>query len=295
MKDVTRILFISLSNIGDVIMTTPVMERLHQLYPNAIMDIVADQRSSILFEHCPYRGTIFHKDKKAGWRGILKLLSTLRKTRYDLIVDLRTDGLAYLLRARKRLTKWHARPEGSHSVQQHIAVIASINDGLIPHTRIWINDAIRHQAQSRLKKLPGSRRLAIGSGANWAPKIWPVEQFRALIISLKDQFDSVILLGGPGDQARCQQLAQDLPIPSINLAGQTDLLEVAAILETCQLFIGNDSGLGHIASAVDVATISVFGPGQPERYHPWGEKAKWIQNKEQDINAISANQLPINL
>ena len=69
MKDfVNKILFISLSNIGDAVMTTPVLQALHELYPGAVIDIVGDQRSSVIFKHCPYRGKIFHKQKNSFLR-----------------------------------------------------------------------------------------------------------------------------------------------------------------------------------------------------------------------------------
>ncbi len=89
-----HILLITLSNIGDALMTTPVLEALHRQYPQAVIDIVTDARASDLFEHCPYRGEIILKQK--GWRGTIALLKQLRVTRYDLIVDLRTDGLTLL-------------------------------------------------------------------------------------------------------------------------------------------------------------------------------------------------------
>ena len=102
--DGTRtILLITLSNIGDALMTTPVLEVLHHQYPQAVIDIVTDARAGNLFEFCPYQGEIILKHK--GWRGTLALVKRLRITRYDLIVDLRTDGLTLLLRARRKLTR----------------------------------------------------------------------------------------------------------------------------------------------------------------------------------------------
>ncbi len=126
--------------------------------------------------------------------------------------------------------------------------------------------------------------MALGPGANWEPKIWPATAFRQLIGVLSSQFDGVILLGGPGDAERCATVAQDSPLPCLNLAGETGLLEAAALLARAQLFVGNDSGLGHLASAVGTPTLTLFGPGQPERYRPWGEQAHWLCSE--------ANELP---
>lgn len=288
MNAATRsILVITLSNIGDAIMTTPVLETLHRHYPEAFIDIVADRRSGEVFTHCPYRGRIVFKEKRAGWRGTLQLVRTLRHTRYDLIVDLRTDGLAYLLRARRRLTKLHRHARGPHAVEQHMGVIAALGDTDIPATRIWLTPQLEQAAEQRLKTLPGTRWLALGPGANWEPKIWPAAQFRELVAQLHDSFDAVILLGGPGDAERCAQVAQDCPLPYVNLAGQTGLLEAAAILARATVFVGNDSGLGHLASAVGIPTLTLFGPGQPERYRPWGEHAHWLTSPENDLQQLS--------
>ena len=286
-----RILVITLSNIGDAIMTTPVLEALHQRYPSAVIDLVADRRSASVFTHCPYRGEIIFKEKRAGWRGTLQLVRTLRRTRYDLIVDLRTDGLAYLLRARRRLCKWHSRPRGPHAVEQHMGVLAKLGITDIPPTRLWLTPELETKANTLLGTLPGKRWLALGPGANWEPKIWPAERFQALANKLHDHFDAVILIGGQGDVDRCNQVAQGLALPSINLAGKTDLLEAGAVLARAQLFVGNDSGLGHIAAAVGTPTLTVFGPGQPERYQPWGEKARQLVGTEKDLQQLSVERV----
>ncbi len=283
-----RILLITLSNIGDAVLTTPVLERLHQCFPEAVVDIVTDQRSSELFTHCPYRGEIILKHKRQGWRGLLRLMRTLRRTRYDLIVDLRTDGLAYLLRAHRALTKWGRRPLGPHAVQHHMGVITALTGPDIPPTRVWLDDASRAFAAEKLEELPGNRWLAVGPGANWLPKIWPVHRFRELASLLADYFDGVVLLGGPKDRERSQAVGEGLCLPHLDLTGRTGLLQAAALLERCHAFVGNDSGLGHLASAVGTPTLIVFGPGQPERYHPWGRYATWVRGAQERLENLSA-------
>lgn len=285
-----RILFITLSNIGDVVLTTPALEALHQGFPQASIDLVADPRSSLVFAHCPYRGSIFHKSKKAGWRGLTKLIYQLRRTRYDLIADLRTDGLTYLLRAQKRLTKWRIKPTGPHAVEHHWAVVAPLLPPAapIPPCRIWLQSEQMQFAKDQLSPLPGNRWLALGPGANWAPKIWPAPAFIALVNAVKNHFDGVILVGGTGDRERGQIIAANLSLPSLNLCSTTDLLQTAAALQQASVFVGNDSGLGHLASAVGIPTLTIFGPGQPERYHPWGKHSYWRvapHNKLEDLSA----------
>ena len=118
------VLFITRRHIGDAVMTTPVLELLHQRYPGTTIDIVAGPLSAALFEHCPYRGQIWRMAKGAGLADRLRLITALRRRRYELIVDLRTDGFAYLLRARERRTRWGApdRRARRHDVERQAAI-----------------------------------------------------------------------------------------------------------------------------------------------------------------------------
>ena len=289
-QDTKTILLITLSNIGDAVMTTPVMTALHKKYPLAVMDIVADARSSEIFRHCPCRGEIFLKDKQAGWPGLMRLVQQLRMKRYDLVVDLRTDGLTLFLNARRCLTRRGNRTAGGHAVERHFAVIGpreAISE--IPATCVWLSQHEQEFAQRQLAVLPGTRWLAVGPGARWASKCWPLTSFQALVGQLQPRFDGVMLLGDTHDADSCLQLAESVALPCLNLAGRTDLLQAAAVLEQATLFIGNDSGLGHLAAACDTPTFTVFGPGDPHRYHPWHPQASWVQSAGRDIAAVSVD------
>ncbi|CAB1276841.1 glycosyltransferase family 9 protein [Candidatus Nitrosacidococcus tergens] len=285
-----QILLITLSNIGDAIMTTPVLETLHYRFPAAKINIVSDHRSSEIFQHCPYIDHIFHKNKKEGWQGIIRLVRLLRAVRYDLVVDLRTDGLSYLLRAKKRLTKQKTKVDTTHAVIRHRAALTPIltPEFPIPPCTVWIQENYLEEATQKLAVMPHERILAIGLGANWPPKIWPTSEFSDLISLIKDNFDSVILVGNQNDRVYSQQIISTLPLPYLDLCGQTNLLQVAAILKQAQIFIGNDSGLGHLAAAVGTTTFTVFGPGNPDRYHPWGSYSRWQVAPDQNLQNLKA-------
>lgn len=208
---------------------------------------------------------------------------------YDLIVDLRTDGLACLLGGKARMTRWRSRGTARHAVQQHMSVIASLQPkGAIPETKIWLDKALRRDARKRLAGLPEGRCLALAPGAKWSGKIWPPEHYRDLVIALRDEFSAVMLLGGAEDVALASRVARDVPLACADLCGRTDLLQAAALLERAHAFVGNDSGLGHIAAAVGTPTLTVFGPGQPQRYHPWGERADWIAAPDACLTRLRA-------
>jgi len=281
------ILLITLSNVGDAVMTTPVMAALHDKYPQAFMDIVTDARAAPLFRHCPWRRNIILKDKQAGWGGLPALLKRLRPTRYDLLVDLRTDGLSLLLRARRRLTRRGNRSAAGHAVERHFSVVRQREQlSTIPPARLWLSVAEQEFAGKVLAGLPGRHWLALGPGARWEEKRWPDAHFTELAARLQTDFDAVILLGSAVERDSCSRIEAGCAIPCLNLAGRTDLLQATAVLQRVQLFAGNDSGLGHMAAAAGTPTVTIFGPGEPQRYHPWHPQARWVQSATGSIGDV---------
>ncbi|MSQ69147.1 MAG: glycosyltransferase family 9 protein [Gammaproteobacteria bacterium] len=292
----TRLLFVTLSNIGDLVMTTPTLVALHEAFSGAKIDIVADRRSSDLLVHCPFLGDLFHRDKPAGNRGLLALIAALRARRYEAIVDLRTDFLPWVLHANLRSLRWLARPAGEHAVEQHFAVGARLLSGSpgIPAPSVWTNAESRARAQAQLQRVPG-RRLVIAPGANWAGKCWPIAHYITLVNLLAADFDALVVLGSAGDRAAAAALQASAPLPSIDLAGQTSLVQAVALLEQCHAFVGNDSGLGHIAAACRVPTLTVFGPGRPARYRPWGARAAIVCAPGADLAALAPAEVAMSL
>ena len=281
-----KFLFITLSNIGDALLTTPVLQFLHRYDESAIVDIVGDERSSMLFQHCPYRGEIYHKQKQRFLRGTPALLLELRRKRYDLVVDLRTDILARLVRAEKRYVKTAGGGQ-VHAVERHFAAISPLTEGeKMPSTILWLRQADREYADGVCRQLPGNRWLCIGPGANWEKKIWPAEKYAQTADELRDGFDALVLLGNKADSRQAELVARRVRLPCVNLCGRTTLLQASAVMERMTLFLGNDSGLGHIAAAVNTPSFTLFGPGSPERYRPWGAGAAWHIAPDRDIDNI---------
>lgn len=290
------LLLVSLSNIGDAVLTTPVLEAMHALRPDTPIDIVADFRSSSVFERCPYRGRILHKDKAAPLRGIGALARELRATEYEWVVDLRTDFLPWLLRARRRLSRWRSRPYGEHAVERHMGVIAALHGHRpIPATTVWIGPDGRRFGREITSGLRADRLLALGPGANWPPKIWPAPCFVELIAELKNDFDAVVLLGDGADRAASAAVAAGSVLPCLDLCGRTSVAEAASVLSVARAFVGNDSGLGHLASATGTASLTLFGPGDPSRYRPWGERAAWMAAAGGELAALAPGDAAVRL
>ena len=103
---------------------------------------------------------------------------------------------------------------------------------------------------------------------------------------LDDFFDVIILVGDKKDALLSREFIIGYKGTVIDCCGHYNLLETAAIIKKSDFFVGNDSGLGHIASAVKTKSFTIFGVGEPHRYSPWGDNASWVQDKDYQINNI---------
>lgn len=290
---VNKILFIGLSNVGDVIMTTPVLKTLHMKYPQARFDIVTDKRAINVYGNYPYLNRIFLKDKNKFMRGVPSLLIDLWKTSYDIIVDVRSDGLAYLLRGKKRYTKLKSKSYGPHAVEEIMGVIESLHgDDPVPDTEIWLSKDNYMYAEKELSVFQNKEKLlALSVGDSRKPeKTLTTNKFIDLINSNEENFSGVIFLGNDFETEVTNEVCQNISIQYINTLGNS-LLDAAALIENSCLYIGPDSGLGHIASAVKTPTISFFSAMSPKRFLPWGGNSLYIQGNNKDARNISVVEI----
>lgn len=289
-----RLLLVTLSNIGDAVMTTPVLEALHQRYPQAGIDVVCDPRSSGLFESCPYVTQLFVRDKKTGWLGYIRLINRLRRLRYDIVVDLRTDFLVHLLRA---TTRYKKIPNDCslhlHSVEKHMLAVRPLLGDIKPKLMLWASKQDEIEASARFP-LHG-RWLAIGLGANFAGKIWPVDRYAEVANAMQAEFAGVVLLGGVADKRLAEQFIAQSLLPVHNTCGSLSLSQSYALLNKCHFYLGNDSGLGHMAAAAGLPTLTLFGVGSPRRYRPWSEQSDVIQDPRQKIMGITVKEVIVRM
>ena len=126
-----------------------------------------------------------------------------------------------------------------------------------------------------------SMRIAIGAGASYgSAKCWPPDRFAELANRLQAQTDAdVILFGTPGETLVSSAIAAGMRQPPIDLTGKTSIAELPALLSQCHLFIGNDSGAMHVAAAVGLPVVAVFGPTDPFGTAPVTPRCTIVQEK----------------
>ena len=284
MAGVFPILFVAPSRIGDAVLSSGLLKRLHEEVPNAAFTIAAGPVSAPLFRDLPGLQRLIEIEKEKGGGHWLKLWRQVRGRRWGLIVDMRGSGLSGMLNARKRAVFKRDDQAGPvHKVIEAARVLKLEEDP--PSPWLWVSDERQAQADKLLglDKHPEAPILAMGPAANWSGKAWPAERFAVAAAELLDSDGPMpngrlLLLGGPDDKETARTVKHAVPRPRvIDLTGGVDLLTAFAALKRARLYIGNDSGLMHMAAAAGVPTLGLFGPSDDRLYGPWGEHARALR------------------
>jgi len=127
----------------------------------------------------------------------------------------------------------------------------------------------------------GALRIAIGAGASYgSAKCWPPPRFAGVANRLQAESDAdVILFGSDAETSVSTAISAEMRRPPINLTGKTAIADLPALLSQCHLFIGNDSGAMHVAAAVGLPVVAVFGPTDPEGTAPVTPRCSIVQQK----------------
>ena len=294
------ILFITSSRIGDAVLSSGLVKRLADEIPHASFTIVADPLTLPLFRDTPGLETLIPLVKRRYAMHWFKLWGMTRKRRWGLVVDMRGSGLARFLRARRRAVR-RSPPPGSEPVHKVIeaARVLKVEDAppapylfTSPETEVRAADLVRFAGRGAPTPI-----LALAPAANWVGKTWPPERFAVLAAELLGDKGPLaggrlLLLGGPHDRFACETARRAIPRANlIDLVGKVDLLTAYACLKHARLFIGNDSGLMHLAAAAGAPTLGLFGPSDDRLYAPWGDNARALRSPRsfEQFKAIDPN------
>ncbi len=261
-----RILFITSNRIGDAVLSTGLLDHLLRAHPEARFTIACGPVAEGLFTHMPRRETTIVMEKRRYGRHWLPLWWHAVQRRWDLVVDIRASAMAYIVPTWRRAVM--RRSQGHKTVQ--LARLLRLAPPPLPV--VWTSPEDRDRARSLLPEGPAI--LALGPTANWTGKVWPPERFARLAQALRETTPRIAIFAGPGpfEAGLAAPLLEALP-DAIDLTGQLTLSEAAACLARCALFVGNDSGLMHLAAAAGTPTLGLFGPTPAAEYGPAGRSA----------------------
>jgi len=288
--------------LGDLLMTTPLLEVIQQNYPDATLTYVAGTWSKVIVEHVPAVSNVIDCGTvgiagRYTLRNYMLLALRLRRQHFDLAFVLDRSPILTLL-------PWFAgipRRVGPDSLGRGFSLtnrvpVSSSPERLQHQAEIYLDLAralklvVNHPSmhfvptEEEQQQVPFTPDIAhppaavfIGGGSNpgmeLTAKRWPVERYREIVYKLVHERNAqVLLIGGSDDVALNQSLMHDLDVPQgsvLHLAGTTTFGESAALLQRCVLFIGNDSSPMHLAAAVGIPVIAIFGPTSPQEYGPY--------------------------
>lgn len=260
-----RILFVTSNRLGDAVLSTGLLDHLVREYPDASITVACGPVAEGVFARMPNRVRTIVLEKRPYSLHWLPLWLSTATTIWDLVVDIRGSLLAWMVPSRRRAVM---RPRSGHKVAQ-LAAVLGLDTPPLPV--VWTAPEDRARAAALLPA--GRQIIALGPTANWPPKVWPADRFAALFHAL-DRGAVPAVFAGPGETERAMATPLLAALPgAIDLVGRLTLPEVAACLARCALFVGNDSGLMHLAAAAGTPTLGLFGPTSAAEYAPAGPRA----------------------
>jgi len=283
-----KLLFITNSRIGDAVLSTGLLDHLIRTHPGLRVTVACGRVAAPLFLGVPGLEHL-HVMHKRPWNGHWRTLwAESVGTRWDLLVDLRGSPLPWLLRARRRLIPSADRNAPNHRVRQIGSALGPGGFANPPSPRVWTRPEDAAAAKALLAKAGAQDAplLVLAPTANWIGKVWPADRFVALARRLTAPDGPlpgarIAVAAGPNEREAARPILEGLAGPGlIDLIGRLDLLGVQAVLEQAALFVGNDSGLMHMAAAAGVPTIGLFGPSRDAHYAPWGPRGSAVRTDE---------------
>jgi heptosyltransferase-2 len=268
---------IGLSNIGDAVLTTPVIQGLRKNFPAAHLALLTGPRAFGVFKSDRRIDEKIIYDKKIHWKNKWRLVNRLRQDKYDLVVDLRNTAFSVFLGAKYRTSVFAKPPKSlTHMKDRHLWKLISlgldVNERVGPSVKFSGDErdnVLRMFRKWQIKE--GQMLVAVAPGARNMTKRWGKEGYRQLIKRLHSEYNAKIIVVGDGqDELLAKEIIASVkPLP-VNVCGKTNIGELAFLLTKCRLLVSNDSAPMHLAWAVNTPVVAIFGPTSHEKYAPKG-------------------------
>ena len=290
-----RILIIQTAFIGDVILATPVIEKLNEFYPNSEIDFLLRKGNEELLENNPYVSSILIWNKRKNKLiNLLKIIRHIRGIKYDYIINLQrffSTGFLTIFSKGKIKIGFDKNPfsflfskkikhiikKGIHEINRNICLIEELTDNKIINPKIYpSDDDFASVAKYKLQPY-----ICIAPISVWFTKQFPSDKWIELINNLDNEL-KVYLIGGKDDISACEKIIKDCEnVNIVSLCGKLNLLQSAALMKNAKMNYTNDSAPLHIASAIDARTTVIFCSTIPEfGFGPLSNKARIVQTKE---------------
>jgi heptosyltransferase-3 len=295
---VQRVLVIATRQIGDVLLTTPLVHAARQRWPQARIDVLGFAGTLGMLRGNPDVNELIETAPRLGWRGGRALLRRLWRG-YDLALVTDPGDRAHLMgwiasptrsgivAAGDRSAWWKksllaravpaAGDRGSvHVTSEKLSLLApwlpqaqDVVPQIVPPTGTALPASLQSQLQAGA--------VVLHAPSMWPYKQWPLAHFEVLVKELLAQGHQVLLTGsGSSRDQECVAALRHLGTPPqlLDLSGQLDFNQLVKLFENAALYIGPDTSVSHLAAATGIPVIAIFGPTNPMRWAPWPAKAK---------------------
>jgi len=299
-----RVLVKEVNWLGDVVMSLPALRLIRQAWPSAHLSILIKRELAGFFDGARWIDEVIPYSISGGLRRYADtagIISVIRAGRFDLAIlfpESFSSALwvtlagvrnraGYIADFRGALLTHKSSPPAdaaaSHQMYRWIAMLRGTigieADAALPEIDV------HEPHRAKMREWLGARRrssdrtlIAIAPAAAYGPaKEWPPERYSALIDHFGERFGAeCVLVGSPGERARCELVARGSKSGALMAAGETGVGELIALLSLCSGFVGNDSGCMHVAAALKIPTVGVFGSTDPKRTGPLGPRTAVI-------------------
>ena len=295
-----NILIIKPSSLGDIVLALPALSALRRSFPDAKISWLIRPEFAPLVKNHPYLTEVVLFDRRFLGKALfnpraficlMALVRRLRESKFDAVIDLqglfRTACLAWLSGCRRRFgmttarefatvfytDKVHRGADSIHVVDYYQKVIAFAGaTALDVEFNLPVSDQAVHRAASLLsgQGIDPNSYVVFVPGSVHKSKCWPGENFASLAKKITSQFGfSVITVGTKSDKAITERIVWGTNGQVTDFAGLTGLPELAVLLKNARIVVSNDTGPGHIAAALGVRLVMIFGPSNPIRLFPY--------------------------
>jgi len=296
---VQSILVIRLYFIGDVLLSTPVLDALRKAFPNASVTVLVKSRATAVLGNRPNVDEVIEYDAVPSYHGPVwtaRLASRLRRARFDLAVDLtgdlRSSWLLFIAdpafrvgfnhagfgRLLDRRIAYRASGNAVDHLLSAVAPVGAFTDD--PSPRLYLTNGERAEAELLLERNGvgrGARFAGLAPGANWSYRRWGADRFGELAATTRDRLGlTSVVTGSSADANMAAELVSRSDGAAVSIAGETDIRGLAAIAARAAVFVANDSGPMHVAASMGTPVVGLFGPNTPAVYAPRGGPSRVV-------------------
>lgn len=294
-----KFLVIQTAFIGDAILASALLEKLHRYYPEAQTDFVLRKGNEGLFKNHPFLNEVIIWDKKEGkFRNLFRVVKKLRKTKYDYLINLQrfaSSGIISCFAKAETKIGFDKNPlsfcydvkidhhigNGMHEIERNQKTIESITDSNAAKPSLYPTSQDVDFIADLLKKhdVSNQKYYCLAPASVWFTKQFPEEKWVELIHKL--DMNPVFLLGAPGDNELCERINKKAGNKCFNLAGKLSLLQSAELMKNATMNYVNDSAPMHLASAMNASVTAIFCSTVPEfGFGPLSDNSRIVQTSE---------------